>query len=66
MRYKRITLEERDEIFRLRYEERLSLRNIGLELRAHPFHFLRDSIYYKQFYSTHLYEAYYGQWSAIS
>jgi hypothetical protein len=29
MRYKRITLEEREEIFRLRYEERLPLREIG-------------------------------------
>jgi IS30 family transposase len=29
MRYKRITFEEREEIFRLRYEERLPLREIG-------------------------------------
>jgi IS30 family transposase len=32
MRYERITLEEREEIFRLRYEERLFIREIGERL----------------------------------
>jgi IS30 family transposase len=32
MRYERITLEEREEIFRLRYEKRLFLREIGQRL----------------------------------
>jgi IS30 family transposase len=32
MGYQRITMEEREEIFRLRYEERLFLREIGQKL----------------------------------
>ncbi|MDR2096716.1 MAG: helix-turn-helix domain-containing protein, partial [Treponema sp.] len=32
MGYQRITMEEREEIFRLRYEERLFVREIGQKL----------------------------------
>ncbi|MDR0638036.1 MAG: IS30 family transposase [Spirochaetaceae bacterium] len=42
MSYERITLEEREEIFRLRYEERLFLREIGQRLNKHKSSILRE------------------------